>query len=309
MNYLIDTDPGVDDALAIMYAVLAGLSVRGLVTVFGNVNVDQATTNALTVLELLQSNISVAKGASHALRHIHCVAESHGLNGLSGFSLSELSRKTDPRDGVEFMRDVLLKEGKASFICIGPTTNLASLCRLYPDASALLGDVIILGGSFEGKGNTTDYAEFNVFSDPQALHDVLASGCKPVIIPQEICQFLVCSRKDFEQLGTGPLAENIRTIVEAYITYYEHETRDVFEGGVMYDVLAVAYALMPSAFELEEVHIDVNTNNDEFRGQTTVTPGTPNARLVKKIDAHAIRTSFLGQLQAATKHSAVEPHQ
>lgn len=294
--FIIDTDPGVDDAMAIMYALLSRMPVLGLTTVFGNVDIDQATVNALTILQMLGDASPVSRGSTHALKHVHCVAESHGYNGLSGFRIENIERKAGPQLALEFTVDALRK-GPIGIIAIGPSTNVAHVCRQHPELLRNLKELVILGGCFQGIGNTTPHAEFNVFNDPEALRLILECGLNPVLITQEICQEVVCTREDFSAIGDGALAENIRKIVHAYIGYYEHETHAKFLGGVMYDVLAVAYMKHPSWFTTRDVHVRVNVDRGAFRGKTTILEGVlPNARLVTGINAEAVHDDFLSTI-------------
>lgn len=290
--------------MAIMYALLSGMPVRGLTTVFGNVGIDQATLNALTILQMLGSRCPVARGSTHALMHVHCVAESHGYNGLSGFALPDVRLKEASLSALDFTVQAL-REGPTGIVAIGPATNVAHVCRQHPELLGRIAELVVLGGCFQGIGNTTPHAEFNVFSDPEALRLVLEYGLNPVIISQEICQEVVCTREDFSRIGDGPLAESIRKIVDAYIGYYEHESNARFLGGVMYDVLAVAYAKCPSWFVTQDVHVRVNVDRGGYRGKTTVVDGVlPNARLVTRIDAAAIHDDFLAVISRGVSAAA-----
>ncbi len=302
---IIDTDPGVDDALAILLAIAAGMPVAAITTVFGNADAEQTTQNALTLLELIgEKKIPVFEGASGPLQKSPRFAEAHGEAGFGGFELS-MTRTKEAQSAADGMRSILESSG-TDIACLGPLTNLATLLSSSNLASKIR-TLIMLGGVIGERGNISPYAEFNVYNDPDALKLVLEKTNKGILIPANICRKVTFTKKDFDLLPAGKLRSGITQIVDFYIDYYCRDSiYGGFTGGVMYDVLTMAYLLKPELFTLKPACIAVNVSDSERRGETTVTKGKPNCRIATNVDAEGVKTLFFTAVSSKIREEKEE---
>lgn len=292
---IVDTDPGVDDCLAIMLAYAARLPIAAITTVFGNAGIDQTTKNALTIAELFKIHVPVFQGAEKPLSKDKRLPSSHGGNGLGGFALHSLQRTASKDSALEGIRLMCASQEKLHMIGLGPCTTIAEALRLIPDFLRNLDLLVLMGGVFGEPGNVTPYAEFNVYNDPDALHAVLASGVMPVLIPANICRKVTVSAQEISDIATGAIGSAIKSITDAYIQYYLTDAQyGGFDGAVMYDVLTVVYLLEPDLFISQEVYVEVDCSDGERRGATTIVPnGIPNCILITAVDALKAKEFFL----------------
>jgi purine nucleosidase len=297
---IIDTDPGVDDALAILLALRSHVSVAGIVTVYGNSSVHNSTVNALTILQLLNKRIPVYQGAAESLTGTITRAESHGSNGLGGFRLSKLRYEAEKKSALEFYISQLeqSKNKSVDILCIGPSTNIAMLSMARPDLCKKINKLIILGGVFDERGNISSYAEFNVFNDPLAFQKVLSLECEKIIIPINICRKVIFTKSDFDNVRNKRLQKNIQAITDLYIDYYTNDKEyGGFAGGVMYDLLAVVYLLSPDIFMVEKAFVSVVTRLSKKSGKTVLSrKGKENCSLVVRINEQEIKRAFFKYL-------------
>jgi|GEM_PF-1857286 len=300
---IIDTDPGVDDALAIMMAVFSKLNICGITTVYGNSTQRNCSKNALTILELIVSKIKVYDGASAPISGQKKLAESHGENGLGGFKISNLQSKP-VGNAIQFYKSVLRENSSKSIniLAMGPLTNLAILGRENYELLSRINNIIILGGVFGEAGNITPYAEFNTYNDPEALEEVLKFPCKKTLIPANVCRKVIFNREDFEKLNRDDLKKSISKITDMYIRYYEKDkVFGGFAGGVMYDLLTVCYILDPSLFKVNSAFVSVDTSVSSTRGRTTIDKSArKNCSVVYDVEPDAIKNLFFKIMNKAT---------
>ena len=288
---IIDTDPGVDDALAIMVAHNTPvLQVKGITTVFGNHTIEKTTKNACTILDIIGVSSPVYRGASRPLaKEAPPIANSHGETGLGGYRQSGLLRskaatkKIEAENAIDFLARAIVPG--THIACLGPTTNLALLANLYPNALRQAKALIIMGGAFNQPGNTGPWAEYNVFCDPDALAQLLNFEDVPkVLIPADVCRTVTMDEADFTKGKNQQLNKAIRDIIREYVKYYKEDlVYGGSEGGVMYDTLVIAYLLWPELFNVEPKHVVVETGGGPARGATAVDPKQkqkPNCLLV-----------------------------
>jgi inosine-uridine nucleoside N-ribohydrolase len=184
MRYIIDCDPGHDDAVAILLAASA-LDVSGITTVYGNAPIEMTTQNALDFLNLAGLDIPVFRGSEAPLRRPRTLANVHGRSGLDGAELPTSRRRPEATDAIDFIAQQASCPGEISIIATGPLTNLARALSRYPHIASGITSLSIMGGT-AGLGNTTPVAEFNAFSDPEALDDVLASSIPMYMIGYDL---------------------------------------------------------------------------------------------------------------------------
>ncbi len=291
---IIDTDPGVDDALAILLAISSNLNITGIITTYGNSDIQNTTNNTLNILQILKSNIPVFQGASNPILKEPILATSHGVNGLGEFK-QKISLKIQKESAIQFLIDSISQNPSKSFdiICLGPTTNLALLKIIRPDLIPKINQVIILGGVFGQKGNITSVAEFNVFNDPLALSIVLNCNIKKTIIPINICRQVTFTLDEFNQLIDPNISNSFKKITNSYISYYQSNPKyGGFNGGVMYDLLAVSYFINPNLFKTKNKFILVKSN-----GQTIIkSKKNNNCQLVTQVNSSNIKKLFFNSV-------------
>lgn len=300
MKYIIDTDPGVDDALALMYAKSTALPIDSITTVYGNASIKDTTRNALTITELLDWDVPVYAGCGQPLDGKAVVPQSHGDNGLGGYT-RDVKKNVGGISAVDYLIRILKKskQKEVVIICFGPTTNVATVAVKRPDLLTKIKNIVVLGGVIGEKGNMTPYSEFNVLNDPTALCILLDTGCDITLIPINICRKVIMTRNDLAKINDPNLIPAIKEITDVYLQYYtSSEEYAGFSGGVMYDLLAIMQVTDPSFFSSKKVRISVNTSYDLQRGRTMIVNGLPNARLVTQVNARKVQKQFFRSLNS-----------
>jgi inosine-uridine nucleoside N-ribohydrolase len=269
---IIDTDPGIDDALAIYYALNSPeLDVIGLTTVFGNVDCDQTTVNALRLLEIAgRTDIPVAKGALHPLIGTYRPNSGlvHGLDGQANLNLPLPSNQAVSQSAAEFIIEQVNKApGEVTLVPIGPLTNLALALRLAPEIAAKVKEVVIMGGNVYSVGNATSAAEANILSDPEAADVVLGAEWPVTLIGLDVTLKVVMPPAQmFEYAESAdPLAQHIGKIAPFYRAFYE-SVYDI-QGFCIHDSTTITYLLAPEIFQTKQVPVRVETQGIS-RGKT-----------------------------------------
>jgi inosine-uridine nucleoside N-ribohydrolase len=297
-KFIIDTDPGVDDSLAIIKAFLSKMDILGITTVYGNSTIQNVTTNAQVILDLLEiENIKVYQGAAKSLLDDTKLAVSHGENGFGGFTKTLTKNYLSQKNAIQFMIECLESEPEktVSIIVLGPSTNIALLGILRPDLIRKINRIVVLGGVVGEAGNISDYAEFNVYNDPLALYHILNYvDVEKVLIPINICRGVMFGLNDFDEIPEK-FENNIKRITKNYINYYATDSRyGGFSGGVMYDLLAVDYVLHPEFFETKDAFVSVDFSGGERRGETVLVENdSVNCKLVVSADSEKIKKNFI----------------
>ena len=269
MRLIIDTDPGVDDAIAILLALAApGVEVLGLTTVGGNVPRARATRNALALLQAAgRDDIPVAAGAARPRsgRYTPSVAF-HGPGGLS-VRLPDSSRSVVSESAVDFLaREIGSGNGEVSVVALGPLTNLS---RLQDSHRGVLGEahrIVVMGGAVETRGNVTPRAEFNFHSDPLAAAQVLASGLAIELADLAACRQIGISREEAAGIHSGSAIGNLALRILAG-WFARDPRRQRFE---FYDPLAVALALDPAVATRRMLTLGVETAPGESWGASLI---------------------------------------
>jgi pyrimidine-specific ribonucleoside hydrolase len=298
---VIDTDPGIDDALAILLALASPeVDLRLVTTVHGNVELAQTTENALRVLHLAgRSDVPVAAGARSSLVHPQPerAGHVHGAAGLGGVELPPSPASVDPRPAIVALAELLLASDEPVTVAtIGPMTNLALLLAVYPDAAERIGRVVSMGGSATRGGNVTAAAEFNIWSDPEAAQAVLHSTLPTVLVGLDVTLPTVLGEADIARFAAaGPIGAQAAAILQQYVT---HARQTYGTGGVVvHDALALTEAIVPGTLGTVRRDVVVDTGLDVFRGQTLVDRRTvstaPTAVEVAETVDSAAATAFL----------------
>lgn len=267
---IIDTDPGVDDAMAILLALNSPeLNVEALTVVPGNVDGKQGLENALKIVSLAgRCDVLVAGGAQHPLNQKLITAQYwHGPNGLAGVELPASKCKADTRFGPDLILELVHKyPHEITLIPVGPLTNIALAVSKDPSIASLVKDIVIMGGSITG-GNVNGAAEANIYNDPEAAAIVFNAGWTVTMIGSDVGERTIMTRKHLTELQSmhGPQSDFIGKLADFYITRSE---KSGYQGAAMYDPLAVATVIDPSLVTLKDMHVDVETRGEFTRGET-----------------------------------------
>jgi inosine-uridine nucleoside N-ribohydrolase len=267
---IIDTDPGIDDAMAILLGLNSPeLKVEALTVVPGNVDGSQGLENALKIVSLAaRCDVLVARGAKHPLNQKLITAQYwHGPNGLAGVELPAAKCNADPRFGPDLIIELVHKyPHEITLIPVGPLTNIALAVSKDPSIVPLVKNIVIMGGSITG-GNVNGAAEANIYNDPEAASIVFNAGWTVTMIGSDVGERTLMTRKHLSQLqaARGPESDFVAKLADFYVTRSE---KSGYQGAAMYDPLAVAAAIDPSLVTLKDMHVDVETKGEFTRGET-----------------------------------------
>jgi purine nucleosidase len=303
---IIDTDPGQDDAIAILLALASPeIEVLGITSVAGNVPLALTTKNALKVVELAgRPEVPVHAGAAAPLvRPLVTAEEVHGSTGLDGPDLPEPALK--PRDGhaVDFIVETLRREpaGTVTLCVLGPMTNIAMAFARAPEVVGRVARIVAMGGAWSEGGNTTPSAEFNIYADPHAAHAVFRSGAPIVLHPLDVThRTLTHARRveGFRGLGTRP-----GTAVAEMMDFFERfdEAKYGTDGGPLHDPNVIAWLLRPEIYAGREVNVEVETGSELTMGQTVIdwwgtTDRPRNATVIREVDDDAFFALLLERI-------------
>ena len=269
---VIDTDPGVDDAIAILMALGAPeVEIVGLTTVGGNVQLARTTRNTLALLQATgYGDIPVANGASRPLQgRFKYAPQFHGSGGLS-IRLPDPLITPIPQSAVEFLNERITQEaGKIVLLALGPLTNIARLLCEHPYTLEQAKNIVVMGGAVNVPGNVTPYAEFNVYCDPVAAEIVFSSGLPVTLVDLAACRRVGVDRKRALNLDSKhPLG---RLALDLLLGWFKKDPRrQRFE---FYDPLALAIALEPAVATVAKIDLDVGLVESEWKGATWETGG------------------------------------
>jgi inosine-uridine nucleoside N-ribohydrolase len=267
---IIDTDPGVDDAMAILLALNSPeLRVEALTVVAGNVETAQGLENALKIVSLAnRCDVVVAGGAQHPLNQKLITAQFwHGKNGLAGVELPASKCKADSRFGPDLIIEMAHKyPHELTLIPVGPLSNIALAVSKDPSIASLVRDIVIMGGSVSG-GNVNGAAEANIYNDPEAAQIVFNAGWMVTMIGSDVGERTLMTRKYLTELQAshGPQSDFVAKLADFYLTRSE---KSGYSGAAMYDPLAVGAVIDPTLVTLKDMHVDVETKGEFTRGET-----------------------------------------
>lgn len=307
---IIDTDPGQDDAVAILLALASPeLEVLGITAVAGNVPLPLTLRNARAICELAgRPDLPVYAGCDAPLEGRLVTAENvHGATGLDGITLPEPTMPVQDRHAVDFLVETLRREpaGTVTLVPIGPLTNIAAAFRQAPDIIARVGQIVMMGGAYFEVGNVTPAAEFNIFVDPRAAAEVFAAGVDLVVMPLDVTHRALTSRAWVEGMrASGRVGE----VVASWTDFFERYDRAKYghDGAPLHDPCAVAYLIAPEIFSGRRINVEIETEGRFTRGMTVAdwwgVSGRPaNALFIRDLDAPRffdLLTERIGRLDA-----------
>lgn len=319
-NILIDTDPGTDDAIAIMLALNSPeVNVKAITVVPGNVTSEQGLDNALRMVSLAgKCAIPVAKGAEHPLFQKLITAEFwHGKNGLANVELPESKCKADSRWGPDLIIQTVHEHPHdITLVPIGPLTNIALAVEKDPTIVPLVSRVIVMGGSISG-GNVNAAAEANIYNDPEAAQVVFQAGWPITMDGLDVGNQTLFTQKDVDKLKQthGPM-NDFMVLVTQFLVDLSAKYGD--PGAPMYDPLAVGQAIDSTFLKTQPMHVDVETKGEYSRGETVanrhnyyennvlhgdhyeiegIVPVKPNVDVAVGVDSERFKELFISRLQ------------
>src|SRR5580700_5623559 len=321
---ILDTDPGTDDAMALMLALNSPeLDLRAITVVPGNVTARQGLENALRMVSLAnRCDIPVAAGAQHPLFQKLVTAEFwHGKNGLANIELPASKCKVDPRYAADLIIELIhANPHEITLVPVGPLTNIALALEKDPSIAPLVKEVILMGGSISG-GNVNAAAEANIYNDPEAAQIVFQAGWPLTMVGLDVGDKTLFSRQRLEQLGKthGPVNDFIYGVAK-FLVELSEKFGDT--GSPMYDPLAVGVAIDSAIVKAPLMHVDVETRGEFTRGETVanrhgaiernvlhhfpdgdryVIEGLdkvqPNAKVCTEVDADKFLNLFVSRIQ------------
>lgn len=307
---IIDTDPGQDDAVAILLALACPdeLEVLGLTCVAGNVPLELTAKNARIVCELAgRTDMKVFAGCDRPLGRDLVTAEHvHGKTGLDGPNLPDPTMPLADGHAVDFIIDQLREyaPGTITLCPLGPLTNIATALQKAPDIAKRVAKIVLMGGGYFEGGNITPTAEFNIYVDPQAADIVFKSGIPIVVMPLDVTHKALVTkpRNDaFRALNTP-----VGTAVAQMTDFFERFDKEKYgsAGAPLHDPCVTAYLLKPDLFSGRHINVEIETQSELTMGMTVadwwgVTDRAPNATFMGDIDADgffALLTERLARL-------------
>ncbi|KJF66694.1 nucleoside hydrolase [Rhizobium nepotum] len=293
---IIDTDPGQDDAAAIMLAFASPeeIDILGLCAVAGNVPLKLTSRNIRIICELCgRTDIPVYEGAERPLVRAPITAEHvHGSTGLDGPVLDEPTMAAQKQHAVDFIIETLLREpaGTVTLCTLGALTNVALALQKAPEIAGRVKEIVMMGGGFFEGGNITPAAEFNIYVDPQAADIVFRSGIPIVMMPLDVTHKLLTTKarvSRIREIGTRPaiaMAEMLEFFERFDIEKYGSD------GGPLHDPSVIAYLVKPELFQGRDCNVEIEVSSELTMGMTVVdwwrvTERPTNARVMRAVDA------------------------
>ena len=295
MKVIIDTDPGQDDAAAIMLALGSPeIEVLGITAVAGNVPLALTARNARIVCEMCgRGDIKVFAGADRPLRRAQVTAEhAHGKTGLDGPELFEPSMPLAHGYAVDFLIETVMSEapGTVTLCAIGPQTNIALALQKEPAVAGRLKQIVLMGGGYFSQGNITPSAEFNIYVDPDAAAIVFACGAPLVMMPLDVTHKVLATQSRVERIRAvgNRAAESLAEM----LSFYERFNVEKYgsDGAPLHDPTTIAWLLEPDLFKGRLCNVEIETQSDLTRGATVVdwwgvTERSRNTLVIRDVDA------------------------
>ena len=298
---IIDTDPGQDDAVAILLALASpeDLQVLGITAVAGNVPLPLTEKNARIICELAgKPQTPVYAGCDAPLKRKLVTAEHvHGKTGLDGPQLPTPKMALQDQHAVDFIIDTLRREapGTVTLVPIGPLTNIAAAFERAPDIIPRVQQVVLMGGAYFEVGNVTPTAEFNIYVDPEAAAQVLNSGVDVVMMPLDVTHKALTSADWLA--GLRALGTRAGEAVASWTDFFERYDREKYgaEGAPLHDPCTIAYLIRPELFSGRRINVEIETEGRYTTGMTVadwwgVTGREPNALFIRDIDREGFFT-------------------
>lgn len=269
INIIIDCDPGIDDVVALCFAIANEdkFNIMGITTVAGNQTIENVTNNALGLMSFLNKDIKIARGAKGPLlREKKPASYVHGVNGVGEYEFPQ-TKELYSNNAVMFLRDTLMaSEEKVTILPVGPLTNIALLIKTFPEVIDKIELLSIMGGSTVG-GNTTPIAEFNIWADPEAARIVFDSKIPIVMSGLNVTHSTGLYRSDVDELmkSTGKVTKMCGEIMNFYFKG-DHVNKGTFSP--IHDACALMYLIYPELYQFRHMPVTVDCSEGLSRGNT-----------------------------------------
>lgn len=301
VKLIIDTDPGIDDAMAIFYAAAApDIELLGLTTIFGNVTTGTATRNALRLLEAAGLDVPVSAGAAAplVLPPFTPSAHVHGEEGFGDIPAADPKAAPLEEEAADFLCRMAREHKGELVVCpIGPLTNIALAMQRDPDFVKNVKSIVIMGGSLEEGGNITPHAEANIYHDPHAADIVCQGGAKVVFVGLDVTHRILCLPEDFASIAaqSPELGGMLQEMSHFYIKFYLEVAG--LNGCSLHDPAAVIACTNPELFGMREAALQVSCEG-ETSGATVAAPdsGRKPVRVCMTVEAETVKSLFLKRL-------------
>ena len=272
INIIFDTDPGVDDAFALLYALNhPNINVLGITTVFGNVPVETSTKNALILSEMAHKGTIVYQGANKPLERkvTNYPTFIHGHDGLGDTNHPQSKFNASKLDAAKFIiNEINENSGNINLVAVGPLTNIANSIKQDPSIANKVNSLIIMGGSWLAGGNITPVAEANIYNDPEAAEIVFKSGLPIIMVGLDVTHKVFLSQKEIDKLSSlNNSGKFLKKISNIYMKFYK-DTRNM-DGCFFHDATAVIAMTNPELFKYKFARVYVS-QDILTRGQTVV---------------------------------------
>ncbi len=271
-HIILDTDPGIDDSLAILLALASPeVVLDGISTVHGNASAAQVTTNALVILELANArHVPVYKGCDLPLVKESLLSpETHGNSGLGYANLSAPQTKPQIKHGSDYLiEQIMSSPNEITLVAIGPLTNVAIAIRKEPRIVQNVKEVFVMGGAIKHQGNTTPLAEYNTYVDPHAAHIVFHSGMPMILTPLDVTYQCIFLKEDLDKLLKidSPITKFIADATRFYMEF--HDEYQKIDGCVINDPMTLALTFMPEICDYQDLYVDVDISTGVGLGNT-----------------------------------------
>ncbi|WP_243982599.1 nucleoside hydrolase [Streptomyces sp. NEAU-YJ-81] len=306
---IIDCDPGIDDAIALMLAYASPeLDIAGVCTVAGNVGLDQVVDNALRLCDVIggpAADTPVLRGYAGPLARVprHPDEPVHGAYGLGGVELPAAGRAAQPGHAVDWMADQIRdRPGEITLIATAPLTNVAALLHAHPDTRTRLTEIVVMGGAAFAPGNTTPAAEFNFHADPEAARYVTEAGVPLRIVGLDVTRQALTPLADAQALiaDGAPVTAAAGHMLSHLIERYAR--RHMVRACAVHDALAVAAVVRPELLEWTPAWVTVECAGEFTRGALVAdvhgrTGRSANAKVATGVDADAFRAFLMSRLR------------
>jgi len=309
---IIDADPGVDDALALLFALRCPeLKIEAITPVAGNVSLELAVANALRMVEIAdRTDIPVACGAQAPLKRRLVTATSHGSNGLGGVEFPAPKKKPADEKAADIIHRIVSgSPGEVSIIAVGPLTNVATALQVYPSLAKQIREIVLMGGSLSG-GNMTPAAEFNFYVDPEAAKIVFGSGVPVTMVGLDVTRKCLLAEEHVQALeaGTDSISRAAARIARNDLTRFRQANRNQLDGRAMHDPLAVAVFIDGTVVRLREYFVAIETQGELTAGETLGYTEAPLRRSAPREDSSAtpelVRADFVPNANVAVEVDA-----
>ncbi len=264
---IIDTDPGVDDAIAIMLLAKSDMvNIQAITTVAGNSGIKNTTANAEYLKDLLSLNCPIYSGATDSLTGPFVEGQVHGVTGLTGIVHNFQGNLTN--NATEKIVELVNQfPNEIIILCLGPLTNLAQAIQKDPTLPSKIKQIVMMGGAVQSPGNKSWVAEFNIFLDPEAADIVFKTETPKVLVPLEVCYHTPLFVKDLEKMtDSSPLKQVLINLITPYIKFLNQF--EGVDGAIVYDALAAYYLINKEAYTTKNLEIKIETKGEFTRGMT-----------------------------------------